>query len=232
MTPKNNGPARAGGAAPGENLAGRTSADNEHTPRRRLVDILAGQTEAIRKQWERTDAASEFSPLPSGTYIAHLDSAGLHTAKTGTPGVKLAFRVCEGDYAGRFVWIDLWLTPAAMPQTKRDCLKLGITAIDQLDGLEVEPGRIRCKVRVALRRDDDGTERNRVRGFDVLGIDGPPAPDPFAPADDVAKSADGAGAAAEGPVPDEPLDTSFDFGANVASPADGDGRLRPERVRR
>jgi len=30
---------------------------------------------------------------------------------------------------------------------------------------------MRCKVRVALRKDDDGTERNRVVWFSVVGID-------------------------------------------------------------
>ena len=44
----------------------------------------------------------------------------------------------------------------------------------------VPPGRIRCNVRVALRRDDDGTEYNRVRGFDVLRVDEPEV-DAFAP---------------------------------------------------
>lgn len=168
--------------------------NNQHsTPRRKLVDILAGQTDAICKQWDNTKAAGEFAPLPGGTYAAHLDAADLHQSKGGTPGVKLVFKVCEGEHTGRLLFADLWLTPAALPQTKRDCIKLGITSPDQLDGLEIEPGRIRCKLRVTLRTDDDGTERNRVKSFDVLGIDNPPDADPFAP-----------GEAVELPMPTEP----------------------------
>ena len=40
----------------------------------------------------------------------------------------------------------------------------------------------RCKVKLALRRDDDGIESNRIRRFEVIGIDTPDA-DAFAPQD-------------------------------------------------
>ena len=41
------------------------------------------------------------------------------------------------------------------------------------------PVGIRCKVKVSLRRDNNGTERNRVVRFDVVGVDKPTV-DPFA----------------------------------------------------
>ena len=101
-------------------------------------------------------------------------------AKTkGTPSYKLTFRVLEGDYtrAASF-WHDVYLTPAALPMAKRDLGKLGVTALEQLER-PLPPG-IRCRVKLALRRDDDGNEYNRVRTFDVVGID-PPEADAFAP---------------------------------------------------
>ena len=64
---------------------------------------------------------------------------------------------------------------------KRDLLKLGIDSPEKLE--QPLPAGIRCKVRVALRRDDKGNETNRVVRFDVVGIDAPTV-DPFAPADD------------------------------------------------
>jgi len=170
---------------------------DDSKPRRRLTDILAGDTDQIRDQWTRTEAAQDFAPLPSGTYEAHVQAAELFNAGTGTPGVKLTFRVAEGEHAGRFVWYDCWLTQAALPQTKRDCAKLGIAQLEQLENGAIQPGRIRCTVRVALRRDDDGEAYNRVRGFAVLRIDEAER-DAFAPTD----GADSA-------------DTSFDFGANA-----------------
>jgi len=152
-------------------------------PRRRLSDILNGGADSLRDQWRTTEAAADYAPLPAGEYVAHVQSVELFNARTGTPGVKIAFRVIEGEHVGRGVWHDCWLTPAALPQTKRDCTKLGLDSIDKLEGASVEPGRIRCAVRVALRTTDDGATFNVVRRFDVLGIDEPPSVDDtdFAP---------------------------------------------------
>jgi hypothetical protein len=120
-------------------------------------------------------------PLPSGEYIARIVGGELFTSKTkGTAGYKLAFRVREGDHQGRQFWHDVWLTPAALPMAKRDLAKLGVTALEQLER-PLPPG-IRCKVKLALRKDDDGTEQNRVKRFEVIGID-EPEEDAFAPVD-------------------------------------------------
>jgi hypothetical protein len=150
-------------------------------PRRRLSDILAnGQSGKLREDWNRTEAAADFAPLPPGTYTARVLSGELFNAKSGTPGYKLTFRVLEGEHAGRQFWHDLWLTLAALPMSKRDLGKLGVTSIEQLE--RPLPAGIRCTVKLVLRRDDDGAEHNRVRGFDVIAIDEDPAADPdFAP---------------------------------------------------
>ena len=34
-----------------------------------------------------------------------------------TPGYKIEFEILDGDYRGRKLWHDCWLTPAALPQT-------------------------------------------------------------------------------------------------------------------
>jgi len=154
---------------------------DQYNPKRRLSDILAGRNEEIRGQWDQTEAAQDFAPVPAGTYEAHVDSLELANSRRNcTPSVMLTFRIAEGEHAGRLVWHDLWLTPAALPRTKRDCVKLGLNSLDEIENATVTPGRIRCKVRVALRRDDDGNEHNDVRRFDVLRIDEPGA-DPFTP---------------------------------------------------
>lgn len=177
-----------------------------HTPRRRLSDILDGKGDELRKQWDSTEAAGEYKPLPAGTYEAHLHAVDLFTAKKGTPGVKIVFRVADGEHTGRLLFSDSWLTAAALPMTKRDLLKLGFSTLEQLETADVPPGRVRCAVRVALRHDDDGTERNTVKGFNVLRIEEPER-DPFAPAD--------------APAGTDTPDTDFNFGANAAAPAEG-----------
>lgn len=150
--------------------------------RKSLSDILRnGDRESLARAWGETQAAEDFVPLPSGEYVARIVGGELFTSRTkGTAGYKLAFRVLDGAHAGRQFWHDVWLTPAALPMAKRDLSKLGVTALDQLER-PLPPG-IRCRVMLALRRDDDGTEYNRLRAFEVLGIDEPER-DPFAPAD-------------------------------------------------
>ncbi len=153
-------------------------------PRRKLLEILNGQKESLRSAWASTAAATDFAPLPAGRYIVRVASGELTTAKSGTPCFKLTFRVLEGEHAGRLIWHDLWLTPAALPMTKRDLGKLGVKSLEQLEA-PLPPG-IRCDVKLTLRKGDDGGEYTHVRSFDVLGID-KIEDDVFAPVDDAAK---------------------------------------------
>lgn len=167
--------------------------------RQNLSDILPGsQKDSIAATWESTTAADDFVTLPKGTYVAHIIGGELFTSKSNsTPGFKLRFKVLEGEHEGRHFWHDVWLTAAAMPMAKRDLGKLGITNIEQLE--QPLKGLIRVEAKVALRRDDDGNEFNRLQNFKVLGIDEPQR-DAFAPTDD---------------TPAEAADTvAFEFGEN------------------
>jgi hypothetical protein len=150
--------------------------------RKSLSDILRqNDREILSRAWGETQAAEDFAPLPAGEYIARIVGGQLFTSRAkGTAGFKLAFRVLEGEHQGQQFWHDVWLTPAAIPMAKRDLSKLGVTRLEQLE--QPLPPGIRCKVKLALRRDDEGSEHNRVRTFAVVGIDEPEA-DAFAPAD-------------------------------------------------
>jgi hypothetical protein len=145
------------------------------TQRKSLSEILGGDSQdTLAKTWGETEAASDYTPLPRGEYNAVVVSGELHTAKTGTPGYKLTLEVTDGEHKGRKIWLDLWLTPAAIPLTKRDLAKLDITELAQL---EKAPPRMVCKVKLALRKDNDGAEYNRVISFEAIG---PEQADPFA----------------------------------------------------
>jgi hypothetical protein len=190
--------------------------------RKKLTDILRnGNGSDIRSLWDKTEAAGELTPLPAGEYTAHVVSGYLFTSKEkGTPGYKLGFRVLEGEHAGRMFWDDVWLTPAALPMAKRDLGKLGVTSLEQLER-PLPPG-IRARVKVALRKDDTGAEFNRVRSFDVVGID-TPAADAFAPTDQdtgTAGTGQGEGDASE-PPPGAPADASFDVAALESPKSEG-----------
>jgi len=54
------------------------------------------------------------------------------------------------------------LTEKALPYAKRDLGKIGITKMEQLD--RPLPARLLTEVKVVVRTDDDGVERNRVDG--------------------------------------------------------------------
>ncbi|HLQ43845.1 MAG TPA: DUF669 domain-containing protein [Planctomycetaceae bacterium] len=157
----------------------------------KLTDILRnGDADRLRRSWETSQAAGDFGLLPPGEYVCLASKGELESSRSKrTPGYKLEFSVIDGEFKGRKVWHDCWITEAAMPQTKRDLGKLGVTSLDQLER-PLPPG-IRCKVRVVIRKDDDGNQHNRVRMFEVVGIDTPKA-DPFAPAVSTEQSSGGA----------------------------------------
>ena len=148
--------------------------------RKSLSDILrAGDRDRIASTWKSTQAADDFKPLPGGEYIARIENGEFEASRTkGTPGYKLTFLVIEGEHDGRRFWHDLWLTEAALPMTKRDLSKIGVESIEQLE--QPLPQGMVCRVKLALRREDDGAEYNRVRTFDVIRVDKPEV-EPFAP---------------------------------------------------
>lgn len=150
--------------------------------RKSLSDILRdGAMESLADAWATTAAAGEFAPLPAGEYSCSVLSGELfESAIKNTPGYKVCFEVIEGAHAGRRVWSDLWLTPAALPMTKAALAKLGITSLEDLS--KTLPRGIRARVKLTLRAEDNGATYNRVKSFDVTGIE---PPDEFAPkADD------------------------------------------------
>ena len=159
----------------------------------RLSEILAddGSSE-LQRIWNETAAAEDFAPLPTGKYIARIIDGKLATSRTNqTPGYKLTFKVLEGEHKGRQFWHDIWLTAAAIAMAKRDLGRIGVKDLKQLDN--PLPPRMRCQVDLMLRSNDDGSQYNRVRHFELLGID-EPEDDPFAPqeadADDAPEDAD------------------------------------------
>jgi hypothetical protein len=134
--------------------------------RKNLTDILAGNHgggDWINGNWGDIAPAPEFGPIPSGAYVAHLTENRPDTARTGTPTVKLVYTICEGEYKGRHLWYDVWLTGKNRANAVRDFAKLGIHGKEQIDSPLPTDKRIRCKLDVKLRRNDSGAQYNEVR---------------------------------------------------------------------
>jgi hypothetical protein len=148
--------------------------------RKSLVDVLNGTSRAeLARLFDETEAAGDMLPLPRGTYRCRVVDGEPVTSKGGTPGYTLTFTVDDGEHRGRKLWHTAWLTPAALPMTKRDLAKLGVTSLDMLD--RPLPAGFVCVVKVVVRADDDGVERNRVVSFDVVDVlADPTADDDFA----------------------------------------------------
>lgn len=154
-------------------------------PRKPLAGILpggSGGNDDIFDRFDTTEAADDFGPLPKGVYVALAIGGKFDKARTGTDGYTVEFRVIEGEYTGRRLWMTKYFTVAAMPYTKRDLAKLGIDNKAKLQG-PFPANRLVCKLTVSLRKDDDGTERNEVKNLEVIRVQEPTA-DPFAPTDD------------------------------------------------
>ncbi len=143
--------------------------------RKTLTQILSGGSGGnnwINNNWNDIPPAPDFgSPIPPGKYTAHLRKLELFQAKKGTPGVKLHFEIIEGEHKGRLAWHDVWLTEAAKRQTVRDLGKLGIANTAKLEA--PIPRWIRCLITLVVGKSDLGVEFNRVRTFEVVGIDKP-----------------------------------------------------------
>jgi hypothetical protein len=194
--------------------------------RKKLSDILhqGSDRESLSRLWETTTAAEERGPLPPGEYTFRLVASELFTSKRGTPGVKWTLEVAEGEHEGRRAWADFWLTPAALPMTKRDLAKIGVTDLDQLE--RPLPAVLLIRGKLALRRDDDGNESNRLTRFECVGI----APgDAYEPPADGADQGDATPPPSNGTLP--PAEGNgrkggelFSFGANAAADADQAGK--------
>ena len=156
------------------------------TPRKPLTGILpggSGGNDDIFDRFDTTEAADDFGPIPKGVYVALAVCGKIDKARTGTDCYKVEFRVIEGgEYIGRRLWWDKYLTEAAMPYTKRDLAKLGIDSKEKLRR-PFPANKMVCKLTVTLRKDDDGTERNEIKNLELIRVQEPTA-DPFAPPDD------------------------------------------------
>lgn len=130
----------------------------------RLAAMYAGDELAdLTKQFEAAEAASDSAAIPPGRYRCLAVSGELHKSRSGTPGYRVTFCVEDGEHRGVRLRLDCWLTPAAMPMSKRDLVKLGVSRLDS----PFPPGQV-AEVTVVKYADDDGIERNRIRSFQVV----------------------------------------------------------------
>ena len=144
---------------------------------RKLSDILNGESrEELSRRFDEIEAAPDFAPVPAGTYEVDFVSGQLCQSQKGVTGYTSLFEVSGGEHRGRKIWHTVWLSEAALPFAKRDLRKLGIHNLEQCEK-PVPPG-IFCTVKVVVRTEDDGTQRNRVTVIEEGGERQDPTADP------------------------------------------------------
>lgn len=158
------------------------------TPKKKLSDIVKDMT-ALKKTWANTKPAPDIdNPIPPGEYACDLTDGSAFEAKTGSPGYKITLKVKEGEFAGRLVWHDFYLSEKALPYTMRALAKIGITDLEQLDN--GFPTGLVVKAKIVVNKRDDGSERNEVRSWELVAVaedanptppqpETPPAPAPW-----------------------------------------------------
>lgn len=144
-----------------------------------LSEILSENArKAIEDTWASTSAAEDYSPMTCGNYNAKLLKLKTGQIPNGKPYLKLIFQIEDGEFCGRRVSKTLWLTPAAMPYTKRELSKIEILQLEELEN--PIPKHFICRIYVVKEKKSDDREFNNVKSFNVLGFE-PEAADPFAP---------------------------------------------------
>ena len=100
----------------------------------KLSDILRGYGGNFNDAWSSAEAAGDIGPVPRGEYICHVTKGELESSRSkGTPGYKIEFAVIEGEFTGRKLWHDCWLTDCgrlATVQTGLDQARYRLTRND------------------------------------------------------------------------------------------------------
>jgi hypothetical protein len=124
---------------------------------------------------DAAEAAPDFSPVPTGVYIARVHKGECTLTKAGDDAYRICFEITEGEHKGRML-VRIWtFSPRTVRYTKRDLTRLGLTASSQLLATFPERGRdYVCRLVVALHRSDDGIERNDIKRMDLLRVDETP----------------------------------------------------------
>lgn len=85
----------------------------------------------LRKAWGEAPAAT--TPVPTGDYQVKLLSARWARSRNGTLTILLKFQTCAGEFSGRVLWDNCYMTRDAVAYSRRRLRTLGFP--DDLDRL-------------------------------------------------------------------------------------------------
>jgi hypothetical protein len=133
----------------------------------------------------------ESSPLPAGTYTAHIIESDVKDLKSGNGrGIALTFEILDKEFAKRRVWTNLNVqhtNPVAQQigqqQLSSICRSINVIRMTETSQLHMKP----MKIRVKIRKDEQYGDKNEITGYEPMpgGMTVPmpgSAPAPAAPA--------------------------------------------------
>ena len=94
--------------------------DNSFAPDKTDVDLSAFDDEFSSAE------APSFDEVPDGKYQARIDSVRLDRSQKGDPMLRWDLIVIAGQHAGRHIFKNSVITPAALPFVKGDLKTLGM----------------------------------------------------------------------------------------------------------
>ena len=127
------------------------------TPRKKLTDIVNDMA-GLKRLWSNTQPAADPNPVPRGSYECDLVNIAPDQSWRGTPRLKITLLIRAGNYAGRSIWHDAYLTDAALPFTIRLLQKIGYLTSTRSGSAEGSWSR----ADLPLRLRDDKSEFNEL----------------------------------------------------------------------
>lgn len=123
------------------------------------------------------EPAPEISPLPAGIYLARVLHGELTVTKTsGVDAYRIRFEVIEGEHSGRTLIRTWTFGEKAVSYTKRDLAVFGLTTMAQLRAEFPVPGKqSNVRLKVVLKRGDDGHEFNDIKRIQIVNVIDSPA---------------------------------------------------------
>ena len=115
---------------------------------------------ALAELFNSTAPAAPKLLLPAGEYPARAVGAKLDETRRGTKLYAMTLEVADGTHTGARLVARWYLSPAALPYSRRDLEALGLDVYEKLKRGDVPDGPLR--MRVALQTKDDGSQRNEV----------------------------------------------------------------------
>ena len=110
----------------------------------------------------------DFSPIPSGEYVAQITDSELKPTSKGGHRLELAFEITEGDRKGRKVWANLNLdnpNPKAVEIAQRElsaiCHAIGKLQVNDSQELHYKP----MTIRVGIEQSPGYNDKNVIKAY-------------------------------------------------------------------